>query len=93
MRVGVLTLEFALYEAMSLKDKRRVIKSLKDRIRNRFNVSVAEVGNADARRSATIAVAMVSNDAAYLHGCFDKIAEMAGKAGAATLLDYDKEIL
>lgn len=93
MRVGVLTLEFALYEAMSLKDKRRAVKSLKDRIRNRFNVSVAEVGNADARRSATLAVAMVSGDSAYIHGCFDKIVELARRGGAATLLEFDKEIL
>ena len=43
MVLGVLTLELVIYEAQSLKDKRRVVKSLKERIRNRFNVSVSEV--------------------------------------------------
>ena len=91
MVVGVLTLELAIYEAHSLKDKRRVIKSLKDRIAQRFNVSVAEVGRLDARQRATLGVAMVSNDAAYLHGCFDRIVDLA-RSGAAVLLEYEREI-
>ncbi|HRX87135.1 MAG TPA: DUF503 domain-containing protein, partial [Phycisphaerae bacterium] len=53
--VGVLTIELALYEAASLKDKRRVLKSLKDRMRAQFNAAVAEVDNQDARQRATLA--------------------------------------
>ena len=52
-------------DAMSLKDKRRAIKSIKDRIANRFNVSVAEVGLLDSRREAQLAVALVSNDSSF----------------------------
>ena len=44
MIVGVLTLQVSVFDAMTLKDKRRVIKSLKDRIANKFNASIAEVG-------------------------------------------------
>jgi uncharacterized protein len=93
MHVGVLTLDLAVYDAFSLKDKRRVVKSLKDRIRARFNVSVAEVDHLEAHRRATLAVAMVSGDAAYVHGCFDKIVDMVRSRIGAALLDYDKELL
>ena len=93
MNVGVLTLELAVYEAMSLKDKRRVIKSLKERIKNRFNVSVAEVGHLEARQRATLAAAMVSNDAAYVHSCLDKIVDFVRASRTASLIDSEKEIL
>jgi uncharacterized protein YlxP (DUF503 family) len=92
MHVGVLTIDLAIYDAFSLKDKRRVVKSLKDRIRARFNVSVAEVDHLDVHRRATIAVAMVSGDAGYLHGCFDKIVDLVRARVGASLLDYDKEL-
>lgn len=93
MHVGVLTLELAIYDAYSLKDKRRVVKSLKDRVRARFNVSVAEVDHHDVHRRATVAVAMVSSDAAHLHGCFDQIVDLVRSRIGAGLLDYDKELL
>ena len=93
MIVGVLTLDLAVYEAASLKDKRRVIKSLKERLKNRFNVSVAEVGRLEARQRATLAIAMVSNDPTYVHGCFDKIVEFTRFHAGASLLDFEKELL
>jgi uncharacterized protein YlxP (DUF503 family) len=58
--VGVLTLELRIEHAHSLKEKRHVVKSLKDRLRNKFNVSVAEIEDMDLHNSAVIAVAMVS---------------------------------
>jgi hypothetical protein len=93
MVLGVLTLELVIYEAQSLKDKRRVVKSLKERIRNRFNVSVSEVEHQELRQRAGLVVAMVSNDAKLVHGCFDQIVGMAQKDSVATLLSFEKEIL
>lgn len=93
MIVGLLTLELAVYEAMSLKDKRRAIKSIKDRIRRSFNVSVAEVGHLDSRQRATLAVAMVSNDASFVHSSFDRIVDQVGRQTRASLIDFCKEIL
>lgn len=93
MVLGVLTLELAMFEAQSLKDKRRVVKSFKDRVRNRFNVSVAEVEHLDLRQRAGLAVAMVSNDAAFVHSCLDQIAQMAQSMMNASLLTFEKEIL
>jgi uncharacterized protein len=60
--IGVLTLEIHVEDSHSLKDKRHVIKSLKDRLRDRFNVSVAEIANLDSWQSAVVAVATVSAD-------------------------------
>jgi uncharacterized protein YlxP (DUF503 family) len=60
--VGVLTLELRLGDSHSLKDKRHVVKGLKDRLRNRFNVAVAEVDYHDLWQRALISVVTVSAD-------------------------------
>lgn len=93
MYVGVLTLELVVYDAMSLKDKRRAVKSVKDRIAARFNVSVAEVGHLDSRQRATMGVALVANDAGFVHGCLDKIVDFVRSSRAVSLIEFDKEIL
>jgi len=58
--IGVLTLELLMDHAHSLKEKRHVVKSLKDRLRHKFNVSVAEIEDQDLHNSAVIAAAIVS---------------------------------
>jgi uncharacterized protein YlxP (DUF503 family) len=59
--IGVLTLELRIEHAHSLKEKRHVVKSLKDRLRHKFNVSVAEIDDQDLHNSAVLAVATVSS--------------------------------
>jgi uncharacterized protein YlxP (DUF503 family) len=59
--VGVLTMELRIDHAHSLKEKRHVVKSLKDRLRHKFNVSVAEIGDQDLHNSAVLAAATVSS--------------------------------
>jgi uncharacterized protein YlxP (DUF503 family) len=63
--VGVITLELRLDESHSLKDKRHFVKSLKDRLRNKFNVSVAEIDYQDLWQRGLVAVVTVSNDQAH----------------------------
>jgi len=75
MVVGICTLELALPGNDSLKDKRSVLKPLLIQLRREFNVSVAEVGHQDAWRAATVGVAAVSIDQAYVHGLFEKLVE------------------
>jgi len=58
--VAVLTMELRIEHAHSLKEKRHVVKSLKDRLRNKFNVSVSEIADMDLHNSAVIAAAVVS---------------------------------
>jgi len=91
MVVGVLQLELSVPEAMSLKDKRRVVKSLKDRLA-RHNVSVAEVDQLDEHRLCTLAVAMVSNDRRFTDSCLSKIVDEVRVARGISLMDYELEM-
>ncbi len=63
--VGVLTLELRIDDAHSLKEKRHVVKSLKDRLRHKFNVSVSEIEDQDVHNSAVIAAAVVSSSQSF----------------------------
>jgi hypothetical protein len=60
--IGVLTLEIHVEESHSLKEKRHVVKSLKDRLRERFNVAVAEIDFLDSWQHSVVAAVTVSND-------------------------------
>jgi hypothetical protein len=93
MVVGVLQMELAVPEAFSLKDKRRVIKSLKDRIANAHNVSIAEVGALDEHRRSILGLAMVSNDARYVEGGLSKLVDFVRAVPQVSLLDYRIELL
>ncbi len=75
--VGLLQLEVMVGGSTSLKDKRRVIKSFKDRLRVRGNVSVAEVGLQDNHRRGVLAVAMVGSDKRYLEGALQHVVNTA----------------
>ena len=93
MVIGVLQLELSIGDAMSLKDKRRVVKSIKDRIAHGYNVSVAEVGALDLHRTAIIGIAMVSNDSKYVEGGLSKIVDFVRSIGTADLTDYQIELI
>jgi len=90
--VGTLRIELALYDARTLKDKRRVIKSLKDRLASRFNVSVAEVAFLDSPRRAMLGVATVANEHRFVESCLDKIVDHVRQNPRASLIDYETEI-
>ena len=93
MTVGVLQLELSIPDAMSLKDKRRAVKSLKDRIAHAHNVSIAEVGALDEHRRSIVAVAMVSNDARYVEGALSKLVDYVRMDVHVVLQDYQIELL
>ncbi|MBI4718884.1 MAG: DUF503 domain-containing protein [Planctomycetes bacterium] len=93
MIIGVLTVELALFEAQSLKDKRRVIQSVKQRMRNVFNVSVAEVEHGDSPRRCRLGIALVCNEARPVHAQLDKIVELLRGVAGLTLLDYERQLL
>jgi hypothetical protein len=63
--VGVLTLELRLENSHSLKEKRHVVQSLKDRLRSKFNVAVAEIGHQDLWQRALVAAVTVSSDQVF----------------------------
>jgi hypothetical protein len=92
MFVGTLTLKLAIFGATSLKDKRRVVSSLKERLGNRFNVSVAEVGSLDHRQQAELGVAMVANESRFVERCLAKVVDYVRQDRGASLVDYEVEI-
>ncbi|MCP9450112.1 MAG: DUF503 domain-containing protein [Nitrospira sp.] len=72
MVVGLCTVELFLAESRSLKDKRQVLHSLKDRLRGTFNVSVAEVDGQDLWQKAVLAVACVSNESGHVNSVLEQ---------------------
>ena len=89
--VGLVHLTLHVAQAMSLKDKRRIIKGFKDRVTHRYNVSIAEVGGLDSHRSAVLAVAMVGNDHRYVEGALQKIINAAMNHRDMVLVDHEIE--
>ncbi len=85
--VGLVHLTLNVAQATSLKDKRRVIKSFKDRIRNRYNVSVSEVGSKDSTRRAVLVMAMVGDDKSYVEGRLQRIINSAATHRDMVLVD------
>jgi uncharacterized protein YlxP (DUF503 family) len=93
MTIGVLQLEIGIGDAMSLKDKRRVVLSLKDRIAHGHNVSIAEVGALDEHRRAILGIAMVSNESRYVEGALTKLVDFVKMVPQVNLIDYQIELL
>lgn len=75
--IAFLTLELRIEAAQSLKDKRQVVRSLKDRMRAHFNVSVAELDPSNLWNSATIGVVSISHSRDYLDGLMKNVERQA----------------
>ena len=87
--VGLLHLKFRIAQATRLKDKRRVLKSFKERLANRNNVSVAEVDYHDNHRMAVLAVAMVAGDRQFVESALQKIVNQAASHRDMILIDHE----
>lgn len=79
MPIAVLTLELRIEGAHSLKEKRQVLRSLKDKLRSRFNVSVAEIEQTDLWQRATIGVVSISSSRDYLSGLMQQVERTASR--------------
>ncbi|HEU5401416.1 MAG TPA: DUF503 domain-containing protein [Terriglobales bacterium] len=79
MPIAYLTLELRIEGARSLKDKRQAVRSLKDRLRNSFNVSVAEIEATGLWQRATIGVVSISDSRDYLEGLMNNVEREATK--------------
>lgn len=94
MVVGMCTLELSLEGVRSLKDKRRIVKSLTARLRREFNVSVAEVGALDRWEWSVVGVVCVSNDRDYVSGLLTRVARWVEESRMdLSLVDFQTEIL
>lgn len=93
MFIGAATIELEITDSVTLKDKRQVVKSLLDRIRGRFNVSAAEVDRLDSRRHATLGIAAVANESAFVHSVLEKVVDVIEREPRALVSDYTIEIV
>lgn len=93
MIVGLLTLDLHIPEAQSLKSKRMVIKSLIDRIKQKFNVSVSEVDANDLWQRSIIGIALVANETQIINKVFEKIKNMLLEIHTVELIDSRMELL
>ncbi|HOI94618.1 MAG TPA: DUF503 domain-containing protein [Syntrophobacter fumaroxidans] len=93
MTVGVARVVFRLHGNQSLKDKRSVVKSLIEKSRHRFNVSVAEVADQDLHQKATIGIAVIGSDGRVINSVLDRIMAFMESLGLAELVAQEIELI
>jgi hypothetical protein len=86
-----MTAQLYLHGITSLKDKRKIVKSLIERLKGRFNISVSEVDHNDIKTSALIAIAVVSNDTQFVNKQLDKILDFMRNDGRFALGPVERE--
>ena len=91
MHVEAAKLTFTIPHATSLKDKRQVRRSLIDKTRRRFNVSIAEVGTQDVHQTLTLGIAVVSGEASHARHSLDEIIRFMEEHTDAELISIERE--
>ncbi len=92
MIVGSLRVRLLCRESRSLKDKRQVVRSISDRLRNAHNVSVAEIDALDRRQLVVLGVAMINQEAAPIRVAFEAIVNALRVHPVAEFLDHEIEV-
>ena len=93
MTVGSCKIELRIPDSDSLKAKRRVVKSIKDRVQTRFNVGIAEVDRLDDWERATLGVVSVSNDSRLVDETLTKVVNWIEAHGEALIVDYEIDLV
>jgi uncharacterized protein len=93
MPIGMLTLEIHIPDARSLKDKRQVLRSLKDRLRGQFNVAVAELDHQDTWQRSLVGVVTISADVRHLEDSLEKVANESERLLGRDLVASSIEVL
>jgi uncharacterized protein len=91
--VGILKLHISIDGANSLKEKRKVLKSIIDRLRSRFNISVAEVGYNEIWKNALIGVTCISNNKRHVDRIMAGVVNFVENDGRIVLVDFSNEII
>ena len=92
MKIGTLEIVLLIRESHSLKSRRRVVKSLIDRIRSRFNVSVADIGDQNLWQKVVLGVAVVANDGRYVNQVLSKVLDLVSSDLRAEIIDQSMEV-
>lgn len=93
MVIGVCEIALRMGHANSLKEKRRIIKSIIGRIQSKYNISIAEVGNHDQHKLSLLGLSYVSNDSAQAHRVLEKIVFFIENNFEVELIDYQIEMI
>ena len=93
MVVGVCHLDLVLPEGSSLKGKRQVIKSLVTRVRDKFNVSIAEVGGQDLWQRSRVGICVVGTDKRFINSSLDKVINFIEGLGLLEVVNAEMEFL
>lgn len=93
MKIGVLRVYFMILDAHSLKEKRMVLRSLKDRLLNKFNISVAEIGSNDKWQVGELGIATVANDGKHVSSVMDEVKRFIGSNPAIRVIEADVEVI
>ncbi len=93
MIIGILQLELRMSESHSLKEKRMVLKSLKDRLRQKFNISTSEIGFQDAWQRALIGIASIGTDKRVVNGLLSSILDWVTEHRTIEVVSSQMEIL
>jgi hypothetical protein len=93
MLLGICTINLYFPDSHSLKDKRSIIKSIKLRIRNKFNVSVSEINNYDLWKNTTLGIACIGNEKRYLNGVLNEVIKLIEQQNKLQVINYKTTIL
>jgi hypothetical protein len=92
MVVGVCSIDLRLPGNSSLKGKRSIVRRIKERVKNTFNVSVAEVEDLDTLQRAGLGIAFVSNEASHVHSTLSKVVNFIEHMYLAEVVDFQIEV-
>ena len=93
MVVGLASIEIHIPECESLKRKRQFLKRIKDRVKNKFNVSIAEVGHNDLWQRSTLGVSVVANQRHFADQVLSGVVDLISRENGIQILDYSIELL
>jgi uncharacterized protein YlxP (DUF503 family) len=93
MPVGLLTLELHIAEAQSLKDKRQILRSLKERLRAKFNVAVAELDFEDTWQRSVVGVVTLANEEQFVEESLQKVLAEADRELGSVLISHNVDLL
>jgi uncharacterized protein YlxP (DUF503 family) len=91
MTVGILSVEIIIPSAASLKEKRKIVLSIKDRLRKKFNVSVAETGYQDKWQRSLIGIAVISEKRNFVDECLNKAFDFLDNEVSFEIVKYNFE--
>lgn len=93
MVVGVCRVVLLIPDNASLKGKRKVLRTILDRTRNKFNASIAEVGDNDLWQRSELGITLVANDMSFVNSCLDKILNFIDSLNVAEIIDHEIELI